>query len=134
VSTFEHVLPVSIQDAGPRLQVLAPEKLGEGYCDGVGGTRDDGLRLASLWWPMLVLVLLGWLAALLLLHGLHPGLLFLGLLLEVLDELRNGHASFLGIASQLLLHRHDLLPRGHLTRDGHARWWLCLHLGLYSGL
>jgi hypothetical protein len=47
---------------------------------------------------VLVLMLM-WRAPLLLLHGLHLCLLLLGLLLEVVDELRDGHASFLGIAS-----------------------------------
>jgi hypothetical protein len=76
---------------------------------------------------MLVRMLVWWLATLLLLHGLHSCLLLLGLLLEVLDELWDGHASFLGIASQLLLHGHDLFPGGHLPRGRHSRWWLCLH-------
>lgn len=126
-NTLEHVLAVSIQNAGPRLEVLASEELGERNCDRIRRTWDNGLRLAPLWWSMLMLVLVWWLAALLLLHGLHPCLLLLGLLLEVLDELRNGHASFLGIASQLLLHGHDLFPGGHLPGGGHARRWLCLH-------
>jgi len=77
-----------------------------------------------------MLMLVWWLASLLLLHGLHPCLLLLCLFLEVFDELLDRHASFLGIASQLLSHGHDLFRRRpHLPRAGHARWWLRLHHG-----
>jgi hypothetical protein len=86
-------------------------------------------------WPLLVLVLvlllLTWLASLLLLlllHRLHPRLLFEGLLSEVGDEIWDGHAGFLGIVGELLLHGPDLLWRRLLAGDRHTGWWLGLHL------
>jgi hypothetical protein len=74
VATYpEHVLAVAVQDACARLQVLAAQELGEGDCDGVRGTRHDGLRLArrvlvgvGVLMPVLVLML-AWLTLLLLL-------------------------------------------------------------------
>ena len=57
---------------------------------------------------------------LLLLHLLHSCLLLLlRLLLQLLDELRNGHSGLLGVSGELLLHRHDLLASGHLPWLGH---------------
>lgn len=55
VKTYpEHVLALAVQDACARLEVLAAQELGEGDCDGVRGSRHDGLRLAGR-----VLVLVG---------------------------------------------------------------------------
>ncbi len=65
--------------------------------------------------PLLPLLLL------LLLHLLlHPRLLLGSFLLELLDELRNRHASLLGVNGQLALHCSNLLGRRHLARRGHG--------------
>ena len=79
VATYpKHVLAVAVQDACARLQVLAAQELGEGDCDGVGGPRHDGQRLArrvllGVLVPVLVLMLtLLLLLLLVLLLCLHP--------------------------------------------------------------
>jgi len=137
--TSEHVLPVAIENDCARLEVLGTKELGESQGNGVRGPRDDGLcytllLLLLLLLLMLMLVLMLPALALLLLHLLlHPHLLLHRLPLELLDKLRNCHASPLGVDSNLALHRSDLLRRGHLhlarsTRSA-GRHRLALHGG-----
>lgn len=126
--TPEHVLPVSVHDTGPRLQFLAAQEVGECDGDGVGWPGLDGLRLSlrHAWahprWRRSRLSLGASLRAalgttrrttalsLLLLHLLDLGH---ALGLDVLDELRDGHAMLLCFGGELDLHLLDLLRRGH---------------------
>lgn len=98
----------------------------------------DGLRLSLLRLSRSRAALLGLSLGLglLSLHGLH---LCLALLLDVLEELGDGHARLLGVLGQLALHHLNLLGRGlhpgrELERDGAGLSWLrALALALLLG-
>jgi hypothetical protein len=108
-STFEHILTLSIEDTCSHLQILSFEEVCDGECCRVWRTRIDGLLLLLLLLLDLGLLLLG------------SCLLCNSLLFQLLNELRDGHASFLSIGSELSLHGLDL-------------FWSWLLSGLQSGL
>lgn len=127
--TFKHVFSLAIENTGARLQVLAAEEVCESNCDGIGGAWDDGLWLSLLvLMRVRMLVPMATTLGLLLLHCLHPRLLLLhGLSFEMLDELRDCHASLLSVDSELALHGSNLLGRGHPRHLPGV--WLTLHGG-----
>lgn len=117
--TFEHVLAFTIKNASPGLQVLAAEELGDGQSLGFRWPGSNGLSNA------LGLLLLGMgvgvsrragtgvarLLRLLLLGHAH----LYRLLLEVLEELGDGHPGLAGVLCDLALDLLDLLRRGLLA-------------------
>lgn len=138
--TFEHILPLAIQDTGPGLEIARSQEISNGNSFWVWRLAciHGHLILLLLWLWLLLLLLLSLrlllglrLSLLVLLDGLHPQLVDILLrgqtqlcclcgqrLALLFGELFGRHPSFCGLRGELLLHGSNLL-RGGLAWSGH---------------
>lgn len=138
--TFEHILPLAIQDTGPGLEIARSQEISNRNSFWVWRLAciHGHLILLLLWLWLLLLLLLSLrlllglrLSLLMLLDGLHPQLVDILLrgqtqlcclcgqrLALLFGELFGRHPSFCGLRGELLLHGSNLLGGG-LAWSGH---------------